>query len=221
MNSEFFEPHPQSMGYSPTGLVEGDELRPSSIYAWTKAEQERLSLMVGSIHGLDVRVGRFFNCYGTRQALSNPYTGVGAIFASRALAGLAPRVYEDGLQVRDFIHVHDLCTGIIAILNHGDAGEVYNIGTGKQTTILDLATMISERLDAPAPVVTGQYRSGDIRSAYADVSKLVGLGWSPQVLPVTGVGLLCEWVREQSVESVDHDAAHRDLLQAGLLKGGE
>jgi len=203
------------------GLVEADELRPSSIYAWTKAETERLALMVGSIHGLDVRVGRFFNCYGDRQALSNPYTGVGAIFASRALAGLAPRVYEDGEQLRDFIHVDDLCSGIIAILVSGEGGEVYNIGTGEPTSILHLAASIADELGAPAPEITGQFRSGDIRSAYADSSKLQALGWVPEVGIEPGISYLCDWVKEQSVESVDHDAAHRDLLQAGLLKGGE
>lgn len=205
----------------PEGLSEVDELRPSSVYAWTKAETERLALMVGSIHGLDVRVGRFFNCYGDRQALSNPYTGVGAIFASRALAGLAPRVYEDGQQLRDFIHVSDLCSGIIAILEKGEGGEVYNIGTGNPATIEELAAHIADELGAPAPEITGQFRSGDIRSAYADTYKISGLGWGPLVSIERGVTLLCDWVKEQSVESVDHDAAHRDLLQAGLLKGGE
>lgn len=220
MDAGRFDPHPDDMGYQATGLVEGDELRPSSVYAWTKAETERLALMVGRIHGLDVRVGRFFNCYGDRQALSNPYTGVGAIFASRALAGLAPRVYEDGEQLRDFIHVDDLCSGIITILGAGESG-VYNIGTGEPTSILHLAASIADELGAPAPEVTGQFRSGDIRSAYADSSKLQALGWVPEVGIEPGITYLCDWVKEQSVDSVDHDAAHRDLLQAGLLKGGE
>lgn len=208
-------------GAIPAGLQESDALRPTSVYASNKAEQERLSLIIGKTRGLDVRVGRFFNAYGTRQALSNPYTGVGAIFASRANSGLAPRVYEDGKQSRDFIHVSDLCSGIEAIMDSGEAGEVYNIGTGVATSIGWLAERISAHFDAPAPEITGQVRVGDIRHAFADASKLQALGWMAKIPPADGVRLLCEWADNQGVESTDDlDAAHNDLLQAGLLSGG-
>ena len=201
------------------GLREADDLLPRSVYASTKAEQERLALVVGETRGLDVRVGRFFNVYGERQALGNPYTGVGAIFAGRALSGLAPRVYEDGRQSRDFIHVSDLVSGILAILDRGSAGEVYNVGTGRSTTIGWLASEIAKRFDAPEPEITGQVRAGDIRHAFANSTKLRALGWEPKVSPDEGVDLLCEWARRQQTEA-DLDAAHRDLLASGLLSGG-
>lgn len=205
----------------PVGLREEDALMPASVYASTKAEQERLALIVGETRGLDVRVGRFFNVYGERQAMSNPYTGVGAIFAARARAGLAPRVYEDGEQSRDFIHVSDLVSGILAILDRGAASEVYNIGTGLPVEIGWLAAEIARHFEAPAPEVTGQKRVGDIRHAYANASKLRALGWEPLVAPDRGVELLVEWAKGQDQEARDTlDAAHNDLLNAGLLGGG-
>ena len=118
----------------PVGLHEGDELMPGSVYAITKATQEQLGLVVGKAHGISVYVGRFFNVFGERQALDNPYTGVGAIFAARALSGRAPLVYEDGKQIRDFIHVSDVCRAIEVIIEKGEPG-VYNVGTGRETTV--------------------------------------------------------------------------------------
>lgn len=206
---------------APRGVREDDDLLPASVYASTKAEQERLALIVGKVRDLDVRVGRFFNVYGERQALGNPYTGVGAIFASRALAGLAPRVYEDGEQSRDFIHVSDLVSGILTILDAGEAGEVYNVGTGHATTIGWLASAIAKRLDAPEPEITGQVRAGDVRHCFADASKLRALGWEPEVSPEDGVEFLCEWVKRQEASETNLDAAHEDLLRSGLLTGGD
>lgn len=206
------------ISFSPRGLKETDSLLPASVYASNKAEQERLALIIGKTRGLDVRVGRFFNVYGTRQALSNPYTGVGAIFAARAMSGLAPRVYEDGLQSRDFIHVSDLVSGIITIIDKGSAGEVYNVGTGVATTIGWLAEAISTYFEAPAPEITGQVRTGDIRNAFANVDKLRSLGWTNIIHPEDGVRLLCDWAKDQDAESAsDLDKAHNDLIAAKLL----
>ena len=210
----------------PMGLLECFELQPASVYAWTKAEQERLSLLIGKTRGLDVRVGRFFNIVGPRQALSNPYTGVGAIFASRVLSGLAPRVYEDGKQLRDFVHVEDVCRAVVSIMEHGDAGEVYNVGTGVSSSIFGLAEQISDYLcqdgDEPLePVVTGEWRVGDIRHAFADASKLHALGWEPQYTLYDIVEDLCAWVGDQQAEEpTSLDRAHNDLKAAGLLHDG-
>ncbi len=203
---------------TPIGITEDGELRPASVYAWTKSEQERLALMVGRFRGLDVRVGRFFNVYGTRQSLSNPYTGVAAIFASRLLAGKPPLVYEDGIQSRDFIHVDDLVSGIITIINKGEAGGVYNVGTGQATSIFWLATEIAIDLLGPAPVVTGQCRVGDVRHCFADATKLRALGWAPETVLVDGLREYIEWLKTQDADgSFGTDNAHDELTQHGLL----
>lgn len=200
-------------------ITEFDPLCPQSVYALTKAEQERLALMVGNLRKLDVRVGRFFNVYGQRQSLSNPYTGVVAIFAARALAGLAPRVYEDGKQLRDFISVHDVCSAIIAIMERGHPGLTYNIGTGEPTSIGELARMISRALGAPEPEITGQYRAGDVRAACADVSRMESLGWEPVFSLEVELDGVIQWVRKQPPEDRERlEAAHRDLQRLGLLR---
>lgn len=222
--TEFIEGAEQSV---PTRETDG--FFPASVYAWTKAQQEIGALLFGKLIGLDVRVGRFFNVYGRNQSLTNPYTGVGAIFSARALHGLAPVVYEDGMQSRDFIHVSDVVSGIIAILEKGEPYRSYNIGTGQRTTVLDLACRICMELHTQepdtqqlSPIVTGQIRVGDIRHCVADVSRLRALGWAPTVSLEDGVRELIAWVREQPAAATQEllDRAHQDLLRHGLLQEG-
>ena len=128
----------------PIGIPEHEPLRPTSFYASTKAEQERMALLFGEVYGVPVWVGRFFNCYGTRQAIGNPYTGVVAIFANQIKAGERPTIYEDGEQTRDFINVQDLVEAIaFLVLGPVETAGVYNIGTGKGTSILGVAKAIA------------------------------------------------------------------------------
>lgn len=220
-------PHDEDWVSVPVGVDESTPFQSASVYAWTKAQQEELALIVGKIHGLDVRVGRFFNVYGERQALSNPYTGAAAIFASRVLAGLPPRIYEDGHQLRDMIHVSDVCSAIVAIMDNGEPLESYNVGTGEPTSILGLAVEIAnilgrtEEPDAPLVEVTGEWRAGDIRHCFADVRKLKALGWTPSIGLEYGLQLLCGWVVQQPAASEARlDQAHNELKQQGLLRGG-
>ena len=210
----------------PVGTAESQPLAPTSIYAWTKAQQEEGALLLAELLGLDVRVGRFFNCYGNNQSLTNPYTGVGAIFSARALAGLCPVVYEDGGQSRDFIHVSDVTRAILTILEQGEPRQVYNVGTGVATSVLELATRICEELhqqdpEQPllTPQVTGLVRVGDIRHCFAEVSRLKALGWEPQVTLETGVRELIGWVRQQPQTATQEllDRAHTELVRHGLL----
>lgn len=206
------------LGRTPVGISEEHELRPSSVYAWTKAAQEDLSLMVGEARGLDVVVGRFFNVIGPGQSLSNPYTGVLAIFASRVLSGEPPLVFEDGGQVRDFVYVDDVARAIMTIVRKGEAGEVYNVGTGHPSTILELAQDVSTALAGPAPVVTGAWRVGDIRACYADVSKLRALGWEPRVSLPSAVSRTLAWARENAHLVTDYTTVAVDqLAERGLL----
>src|SRR5690606_39069000 len=145
----------------------------SSVYALSKYDQERLCLITGRAYGIPTVALRFFNVYGTRQALSNPYTGVLAIFASRLLNGKPPLVFEDGRQRRDFVSVHDVARACILALEHEDApGWAFNVGSGHAATVEEVGRQMAEVLGKPRlrPELTGKYRVGDVRHCFADVS---------------------------------------------------
>lgn len=214
---------------SPMPTPEWMPLQPASVYAWTKAQQEELALLVwrtrGAAEGLGIKVARFFNCYGPRQALSNPYTGACAIFSARVKAGLAPVIFEDGGQLRDFTHVADVAGAVLAIVERGAAGETYNVGTGTPTSILQVASAIctgeTDAEGAPlVPRVTQVYRVGDVRHCYGDADKLRALGWAPQVALEDGLVELRQWVHEQPIELTLEvlERANADLERYGLVR---
>src|SRR5690606_8764439 len=132
----------------------------SSVYALSKYDQERLCLMIGQAHQLPTVALRFFNVYGTRQSLSNPYTGVLAIFASRYLNGHPPLIYEDGCQQREFVGVHDVVQACRLVMNHPNAAnEIFNIGSGESHTVKAVAELISRELGTTSilPHISGKY----------------------------------------------------------------
>jgi dTDP-L-rhamnose 4-epimerase len=150
----------------PAPTSEGKPSEINSMYALSKRDQEELCLIYGRTYGLPVTALRFFNIYGTRQALSNPYTGVAAIFASRLLNGQAPLVFEDGEQMRDFVSVHDIVrANILAMERPESNNEVINIGCGKPISIRNVAELLSKSLGKDIePAITNKYRAGDIRA---------------------------------------------------------
>jgi dTDP-L-rhamnose 4-epimerase len=190
----------------------------TSVYALSKFDQERLCLIFGRAYEVPVVALRFFNVYGTRQALSNPYTGVLAIFASRLLNGQSPVVFEDGLQRRDFVHVKDIARACLLALTRPDApDEVFNIGSGQPLTVLQVAEELGKVLGKSIPPqVTGQYRAGDIRHCVADIAKArTRLGYAPTVSLPEGLQELAGWLVEQS--AVDRTAAaNQELAVRGL-----
>lgn len=204
----------------PAPTKEGKALFPTSIYAISKMDQELMCLAVGQAYGLAVTALRYFNVYGPRQALSNPYTGVAAIFSGRLLNGRAPLVFEDGDQRRDFIHVSDIARANILALEFPDAnGQVLNIGTGTPVSVLDVARALARELDVDLePEFPGQYRAGDIRHCYADVSRAREvLGFEAGTGFTDGIPELVDWVRQQG--AVDRvDSAREELLQRGLAR---
>jgi hypothetical protein len=158
------------------------------------------------------------NCYGTRQSLSNPYTGAMAIFASRLLNGKPPIIYEDGQQRRDFVHVSDVVRGIRLALESDVQDEVINIGSGSSHTILEMATLLMEAMELNVePEITGQHRVGDIRHCFANISKAQRLlGYSAQMPIWTGMRELVEWLRTQT--ATDRVEQHKaELEERGLL----
>src|SRR6478752_5510888 len=146
----------------------------TSVYALTKYVQERLTLTVAPAYGIEAAALRLFNVYGPGQALSNPYTGVLAIFASRLLNGQRPMVFEDGRQRRDFVHVDDVARAFVLALEHpGAAGQVFNVGSGEDRSILQIGEMLAAAMDRPEldPETLGKARIGDIRHCFCDVRK--------------------------------------------------
>jgi dTDP-L-rhamnose 4-epimerase len=188
----------------------------ASVYALSKYDQERLCLMVGRAYNLPTVALRFFNVYGPRQALSNPYTGVLAIFASRLLNDHPPSIFEDGEQRRDFVSVHDVARACrLALEVEGAAGDVYNIGSGQSYTVREVAERVSAVLGKEyiQPEITGQYRVGDIRHCFADIGRArVALGYEPCVTLDEGLTELAHWLKGQAAE--DRVAQAREELAA-------
>jgi dTDP-L-rhamnose 4-epimerase len=190
-----------------------------SIYALSKFDQERMCLLVGRAYGIRTVALRFFNVYGTRQALSNPYTGVLAIFASRLLNGQPPMIFEDGEQRRDFVSVHDVVQACHKALTvPGADGGVFNIGSGQSVSVLDVARIVGDALGITdvEPEITEKGRVGDIRHCFADISLAnTVLGYKPKVRMQEGVVEVAEWVAgEAAVDSVKRAGA--ELAARGL-----
>ncbi len=191
----------------------------ASVYALSKYDQERLCLVVGRAYGIPTVALRFFNVYGTRQALSNPYTGVLAIFASRLLNDRAPAIFEDGRQRRDFVSVYDVATACRLALGSAAApGRVLNIGSGNNYTVLEIAEKIAAAVGKShiEPEVCGKYRVGDIRHCFADIrlARQI-LGYEPKVSFEEGLAELAAWLEGQV--AVDHvDTARAELTRRGL-----
>jgi dTDP-L-rhamnose 4-epimerase len=205
-------------GLEPLPTPERKRTVASSIYALTKFDQERASLVVGAAYGIPTVALRLFNTYGTRQALSNPYTGVLAIFAARLLNDRPPLIFEDGLQRRDFVSVHDVARAFALALERDAAdGESMNVGSGRSVTVREigeqLAATVGKRME---PEVTGEYRVGDIRHCFADIALArERLGYEPQVSLEDGLVELAAWLEGQVADD-RVDAAASELADRGL-----
>jgi dTDP-L-rhamnose 4-epimerase len=201
--------------------AESKPLECGSVYAVTKRDQEELCLVFGRAYGVRTAALRFFNVYGPRQSLSNPYTGVAAIFLSRLLNGNPPLIFEDGLQSRDFIHVADIVQGIeLAIETEGANDVALNIGTGRQTTVLDVANTLSRLLGLDLePQVVEQYRHGDIRHCFADIGAARRvLGYEPRVSFEDGMAELIDWTRNDTPRAQDLVTnSTAELTERGLV----
>jgi dTDP-L-rhamnose 4-epimerase len=191
----------------------------ASVYALSKYDQERLCLLVGGAYGIDTVALRFFNAYGPRQALSNPYTGVLAIFASRILNDRPPLVFEDGLQRRDFVSVTDIARACRLALEVPEAaGQVFNVGSGQQFTVREVAQRVAQALGKPhlKPETTGKYRMGDIRHCFADIGAARSvLGYEPRVTLDDGLQEIRGWLNGQTAHD-RADQARAELAARGL-----
>jgi len=204
---------------SPLPTPETKSVTLESIYALSKFDQERMCLLLGRAYKIPTVALRFFNVYGTRQALSNPYTGVLAIFAARLLNGNRPLVFEDGEQQRDFVSVSDVVRACRLALERQEAsGRVINVGSGSAYTIADIARRLAAVMGKRniAPEITGKYRIGDVRHCFADISLARRvLGYSPRAQLDEGLTELAGWLDGQ----VAHDRvaqAKKELDSRGL-----
>ncbi|HEY0517463.1 MAG TPA: SDR family NAD(P)-dependent oxidoreductase [Solirubrobacteraceae bacterium] len=215
-----WEPHSASgEQLVPAATPEHKQPSLSSIYALGKFDQERMFLLFGRAYGVPATALRFFNVYGPDQALSNPYTGVLAIFAGRLLNRRPPLIFEDGLQRRDFVSVHDVARACRQALEREDEDElVLNIGSGESVTVREIARRLAEVVGRPEiePSITGKYRVGDVRHCFADVAAArERLGYSPQVGLREGMAELAQWLEGQApTDRVD--AAAQELDARGL-----
>ena len=179
----------------PLATPEDKKLLSTSVYAITKKDQEELSLNIGTSYKIPTVALRFFNVYGPRQSLSNPYTGACAIFSSRIKNNNAPIIYEDGLQKRDFINVLDIVSACVLAMNSArfDYGS-FNVGTGTAVSIKEVASVLIKLYKKDlTPEITNRYRVGDIRHCYADITKAKKAGFCPKVGLEEGLRHLAEW----------------------------
>jgi dTDP-L-rhamnose 4-epimerase len=192
----------------------------ASVYALSKYDQERLCLMVGRAYGIPTVALRLFNAYGPRQALSNPYTGVLAIFAARLLNGKPPLINEDGRQRRDFVSVHDVARAFVRAMEAPtpDEGLVVNVGSGVSHTVSEIAERVAVAVGKTEihPTITNSCRVGDIRHCFADISAArAALQWQPQTSLADGLGELGSWLRgRRAVDRIE--AARQELTERGL-----
>lgn len=191
---------------------------PNSVYGLSKKIQQDLSFLIGGIYNIPVVVLRGFNIYGPRQSLSNPYTGVTAIFISRLKNNKEAVVFEDGLQTRDFVSVHDVVEALVLALEKDEANsQMFNIGSGRGTPILEIAQTLSKLLGKKALIkVNNEFRKNDIRHCFADISKAKKLlGWQPKISLKKGLKELIDWSATEKAED-KFTQAQKELEQKGL-----
>lgn len=202
----------------PIATPETKTRKSNSIYALSKLDQEEMVLMIGKTYGINAVSLRYFNVFGTRQSLSNPYTGVSAIFMSRIKNSNPPVIYEDGLQTRDFISVKDIASAnITAMESNASNFESFNVGSGNPVTIKSVAeTLIELHKSNVGPEITKKFRKGDVRHCFADNSKIKSkLGWKPEVSFREGLKEIIEWSATVKAEDKFEQAA-KELREKGL-----
>ena len=199
---------------------ENSKIHPSSIYGITKHNQEQMILLGCKSLDIPAVAFRYQNVYGPGQSLSNPYTGILSIFSNRFLNGKPINVFEDGLQSRDFVFIDDVVDATILGLESEIANNnAYNVGSGINTSVLKVANKLKELYDSDAGItISGNYRLGDIRHNYADLSKVKSIGFEPQVCFEEGIEKFIAWVKQQEVQQDSYEHSIKEMKEKGLLK---
>jgi dTDP-L-rhamnose 4-epimerase len=200
---------------------EDSKIHPSSVYGITKQNQEQMVLTVCAAIGIDAVAFRYQNVYGPGQSLSNPYTGILSIFSTLIKNGKAINIFEDGKESRDFVFIDDVVAATyLGIENKNASGEVFNVGTGVATSVIEVASLLKKYYDVEVPLhITGNYRIGDIRHNLADISKIKRmLGFAPQVNFEEGLRHFTNWVNTQQIGESKYDTSIEEMKTKGLLK---
>jgi dTDP-L-rhamnose 4-epimerase len=196
-------------------------IHPSSIYGITKQNQEQMVMLGCKAAGIVGVALRYQNVYGPGQSLSNPYTGILSIFSTQIKNNLPINIFEDGKESRDFIFIDDVVNATIKAIEMDEANdEIFNVGSGVATTVLEVANALVKNYGNEVPInITENYRIGDIRHNYADLTKVKNkLNFAPTVSFAQGIKLFCDWVNLQSVHQSNYEASLNEMKQKGLFK---
>jgi dTDP-L-rhamnose 4-epimerase len=208
----------------PLQLVATDEnskIHPSSVYGITKQNQEQMVMVVCPTIGIAAVAFRYQNVYGPGQSLSNPYTGILSIFSTQIKNGNAINIFEDGQESRDFVFINDVVDATILGIEKDEANnQVFNVGTGVAVNVLTVAETLQQQYKTNIPVkITGNYRLGDIRHNFADLTKISQkLGFKPKVDFATGIAAFCAWVNKQQIMADNYEQSINELKSKGLFK---
>ncbi len=199
---------------------EQSKIHPSSIYGITKQNQEQMILVGCKSLDISAVAFRFQNVYGPGQSLFNPYTGILSIFSTRILNGNPINIFEDGLQSRDFVFITDVVDATILGLESENANnKVYNVGSGVNTSVLEVANKLKELYDSDVKItISGNYRLGDIRHNYADLSKVKSIGFESKVSFDKGIERFAAWVKQQEVQEDTYEQSIKEMKEKGLFK---
>lgn len=203
------------------GTTEDSKIHPGSVYGITKQVQGQLVHMVCQSIGIESVSFRYQNVYGPGQSLSNPYTGILSIFSTRIKNGNGINIFEDGKETRDFVYIDDIADAtILGLTVPGVSGNAFNIGTGVATDVLTVANTLKKYYGIDIPItVSGNYRLGDIRHNFADITKARKLlGFEPRWSFDKGIEQFCRWVDSQPIQQDNYEASIEEMKQKGLYK---
>lgn len=200
--------------------TEDSEIKPASLYAYTKYAQEMMLRTMCTAMGINFTIFRFQNVYGVGQSLKNPYTGILSVFSSLMLENKPVNIFEDGLESRDFVNVQDIADGVIACLeNDKSNGEIINLGSGKNTSVIEIAEILKKHYNSCSDIkVTGDFRIGDIAHNKADISKAREiLDFEPKINLDEGLMQFCDWVVNQDTDNSKYERSLAEMEQAGMF----
>ncbi len=205
---------------TPVPTDEQSRIQPSSIYGITKQNQEQLVLTAGASLGIGAVALRYQNVYGPGQSLKNPYTGILSIFSTLLLQGKGINIFEDGLESRDFVFIDDVVAATLLAIDSSVSGAAYNVGTGAPTDVLTVAHTLKKNYRKGGDIqVSGNFRIGDIRHNFADLTKIRDeIGFTPKVSFAEGVKAFAEWVETQEIGDSGYERSVAELRSKGLLK---
>lgn len=200
--------------------TEDSEIKPASLYAFTKYTQEMMLQTMCPALGIDYTVFRFQNVYGVGQSLKNPYTGILSIFSSLMLENKTINVFEDGQESRDFINVVDIASGVIAALDNKESnGQIFNLGSGVGTSVNEITAILKKAYKSDSNIkITGDFRLGDIAHNVADISKAEDiLNFKMTVNLEKGLTDFCDWVQEQEHDNTGYEKSLKEMEKAGMF----